>query len=572
MESAEKTETKERTEKPESKKPAIFAVDDDPDVLRAVTRDLKRHYGSEYKVLSADSGPNALEILKQMQAANQIVALFLVDQRMPEMNGVEFLEEALQMYPDAKRALLTAYSDIEAAIRGVNKAKIDYYFVKPWSPPEEKLFPVIDDLLRYWRAPSNEMEDTRVVGHRWSPDSHRIKDFLARNLFPYTWVDVESQDANPAARRLIDAIDPDPAHMPMILFRDGSCMQNPTNTEIAEKIGIATQADKDFYDLVIVGGGPAGLAGAVYGASEGLSTLMIECTGIGGQAGTSSRIENYLGFPVGLSGKELTQRGWEQATRFGVKTIYQLVKNVRSEGAYHLLTMEGGAEVRCHALLLATGVAWRKLETPGVEKLTGKGVYYGAATTEAMACQGEKVFIIGGANSAGQAAMEFSKYAEKVTMLVRSTLAKSMSKYLIDQIYATENIEVREGCELLAADGDQSLEKVTICDKSNGSSEETVPATSVFIFIGAEPNTEWLDGSVLRDKRGFILAGPDLKCDGKWPPEWKLDRDPFLLETSVPGIFAAGDARYGSVKRVASGVGEGSIAISFIHQYLSNVV
>ena len=553
-------------------KPAIFAVDDDPDVLRAVTRDLKRRYGSDYRILSADSGPNALEVLKQLQTQNQTVALFLVDQRMPEMNGVEFLEQAMTVFPDAKRALLTAYSDTEAAIRAINKVRVDYYLVKPWSPPEEKLFPIIDDLLRYWRAPSNEMEDVRVVGHRWSPDSHRIKDFLARNLFPYSWVDVESQDANPAARRLIDAIDPNPANLPLILFKDGTCLQNPTNTEIAEKIGIATQADKDFYDLVIVGGGPAGLAGAVYGASEGLSTLMIECTGIGGQAGTSSRIENYLGFPVGLSGKELTQRGWEQATRFGVKTIYQLVKTVRSEGAYHILTLEDGAEIRCHALLLATGVAWRKLETPGVEELTGKGVYYGAATTEAMACRGEQVFIIGGANSAGQAAMEFSKYAEKVTMLVRSSLQKSMSKYLIDQIKETPNIEVREGCELLAAEGDKSLERVKICDNSGERKEETVPATSVFIFIGAEPNTEWLNGAVLRDNRGFILAGPDLKRDGKWPPEWKLEREPYLLETSVPGIFAAGDVRHGSVKRVASGVGEGSIAISFIHQYLSKVV
>ena len=555
----------------ETKKPVILAVDDDPQVLTAVARDLRQHFGGEYRILRADSGQSALEVVKQIQQRNETIALFLVDQRMPGMSGVEFLEGAMEIFPEAKKALLTAYADTEAAIRAINSVRVDYYLVKPWSPPEEKLFPVLEDLLRYWKAPKDGMEDIRVVGHRWSPDSHRIKDFLARNLIPYSWVDVETKDADDATRRLIEAIDPDPARMPLILFRDGTCLENPPTGAIAEKVGITTETQEDFYNLLIIGGGPAGLAGAVYGASEGLKTLLLECTAPGGQAGTSSRIENYLGFPAGVKGEELAQRAWEQAVKFGVDMVRSLAVKVRTENNYHIVTLENGKEIRCLALLISTGVAYRKLDVPGLEEMTGKGVYYGAAMTEAMSCADEHVFIIGGANSAGQAAMYFSKYAGDVTMLVRAeSLSKSMSQYLIDQIEATPNIHVETFTEIAGVEGDGRLERIVT--RNNQTQEtKTVTATGVFIFIGAEPNTDWLDGAVLRDERGFVLAGPDLVRDGKRVPEWPLDRDPYLLETSVPGIFVAGDVRHGSVKRVASGVGEGSIAISFIHQYLAKM-
>lgn len=551
-------------------KPVILTVDDDPDVLQAVSRDLRHQYGDRFRVVRADSGRTALDALQQLKLRNESVALFLVDQRMPQMSGVEFLEQALDFYPDAKRALLTAYADTDAAIRAINSTQIDYYLLKPWDPPEERLYPVLDDLLDDWFASFRPpFEGIRVVGNRWSPLSHAAKDFLARNQIPYQWLDIELE---PEATQLVEYAEADgKQQLPLVLFPDGSRLIQPSNLAIAEKIGLRTQAEHPFYDLAIIGGGPAGLAAAVYGASEGLSTVMIEREAPGGQAGSSSRIENYLGFPVGLSGVDLARRAVTQARRFGVEILTpQTVTGIRISDPYRILQLADGSETSCHALLVATGVSYRKLDVPGMDKLCGAGVYYGAAMTEAIACQGEAVYIVGGANSAGQAAMHFSKYASEVVMLVRSPLSKSMSQYLIDQIEATPNITVRTGYVVEGVKGETNLEALVIKNLNTGETQ-TVNATSLFIFIGAMPQTDWLHNTVARDERGFILTGSDLIRDGKPLKGWNLDRSPFLLETSVPGIFAAGDVRYNSVKRVASGVGEGAIAVQFIHQYLSKV-
>ena len=552
-------------------KPVLLTVDDDPEVLQAVARDLRREYGDRFRVLRADSGATALEVLKQLELRNDPVALFLVDQRMPQISGVEFLEQAMELFPEAKRVLLTAYADTDAAIRAINTVKIDYYLLKPWDPPEERLYPVLNDLLDDWLSSFRPpFTGIRVIGNRWSPQSHQVKDFLARNQVPYQWLDVEIEEE---ARRLVEYVESEKnSQLPLVLFPDGSRLIQPSNVQVAEKIGLRTQAERPFYDLAIVGAGPAGLAAAVYGASEGLTTVMIEREAPGGQAGSSSRIENYLGFPVGLSGADLARRAVTQARRFGVEILTpQEVMSVRVEDPYRIIKLVDGSEISCHALLIATGVSWRKLDVPGIEKLTGAGVYYGAAQTEAIACSGEEVYIIGGANSAGQAAMYFSKYARKVTMLVRGeSLTASMSQYLIDQISATENITVSVRSSVLEVKGEASLEAITIANADTGE-KQTVPATSLFIFIGAQPSTDWLDGVVERDERGFILSGPDLMRDRRRPKGWTLDRDPYLLEASVPGIFVAGDVRYKSVKRVASGVGEGSISVQFIHQYLSKV-
>jgi thioredoxin reductase (NADPH) len=550
-------------------KPVLFAIDDDPEVLRAVERDLRHEYGEHYRVMRASSGPSALEALEQLKVRGTPLALFLVDQRMPHMTGVEFLEKAIPLFPTAKRALLTAYADTDAAIRAINTARIDYYLLKPWDPPEQRLYPVINDLLTDWQAGFRPpFEGVRVVGHRWSPDAFQIRDFLARHQVPYHWMDVET---DPEARQLLEG-EEGGAALPLVVLADGTRLIQPSRAELAEKIGFKTQAEKPFYDLVIVGGGPSGLAAAVYGASEGLRTLMVEGDAPGGQAGTSSRIENYLGFPSGLSGADLTRRGVTQAQRFGVEILTpQEAKGIRLEESYRILTLGDGREVSCHALLIATGVSYRKLDVPGVELLTGAGVYYGAAMTEAMSCRDEGVFIVGGANSAGQAAMFFSRYAQRVVMLVRGdSLNKGMSQYLIDQIGETPNIEVWYSVNVAAAHGEEHLESIDVHHSDTGEVTSHA-ARSLFILIGAQPRTNWLEGVVERDGRGFILTGPALTPDGKRPPGWKLDRDPFLLETSVPGIFAAGDVRQGSVKRVASGVGEGSIAISFIHEYLSRL-
>ncbi|HAJ63250.1 MAG TPA: fused response regulator/thioredoxin-disulfide reductase [Cyanobacteria bacterium UBA8543] len=552
-------------------KPVILSVDDDPTVLQAIARDLRHQYGDRFRIVPADSGKSALDALKQLKLRGEVVSLLLADQRMPQMSGVEFLEQAMVIFPQAKRVLLTAYADTDAAISAINTAKLDYYLLKPWDPPEERLYPVLDDLNDDWQATFRPpFKGIRVIGNRWSPHSHQVKDFLARNQIPYQWLDIELE---PEAKHLVTyAESEERQQLPLVLFPDGSRLIQPSNLQIAEKIGLKTQAERPFYDLVIVGGGPAGLAAAVYGASEGLSTVMIEREAPGGQAGSSSRIENYLGFPVGLSGADLARRGVTQARRFGVEILSpQIVTGVRTEDSYRIVKLGDGTEVSCHALLIATGVSYRKLDVPGMDRLAGAGVYYGAAMTEAIACQGEEIYIVGGANSAGQAAMHFSKYAAGVTMLVRAdSLTKSMSQYLIDQIEATENITVKTRSSVVEVKGENHLDTIVIANADTGE-KKTIAASSLFIFIGASPQTDWLDGVVERDQQGFIPTGPNLIRDKRPPKGWTLERDPFLLEASVPGIFVAGDVRQGSVKRVASGVGEGAIAVQFIHQYLSKV-
>jgi thioredoxin reductase (NADPH) len=551
-------------------KAAILTVDDDPEVLQAVSRDLRRQYGDRFRIVRADSGQSALTAVEQLKLRNEEVALFLVDQRMPQMTGVEFLEKASQVFSEARRVLLTAYADTEAAIRAINVARLDYYLLKPWDPPEERLYPILDDLLEDWAAKIRPtFQGIRVIGDRWSSESHRIKDFLARNQVPYRWLDIEREAE---AAKLLTYAKVEEAPLPLVLFPDGSHLTQPENLQIAEKIGLQTQATKPFYDLVIVGGGPGGLAAAVYGASEGLRTVMIEREAPGGQAGTSSRIENYLGFPVGLSGSDLARRAVTQARRFGVEVLTpQEVTGIRVEDDYRIVTLKGGAELSCHAVILALGVSWRRLDLTGIDRLTGAGVYYGAAQTEALECADEDVFVVGGANSAGQAAMYFSKYARTVTMLVRgASLTKSMSQYLIDQIAATNNIKVQCFCSVAEVKGNTSLEALVIKNSQTGETE-TVPASSLFIFIGAVPRTDWLNGLIERDEKGFILTGSDLPRQDGQIKGWTLDREPYLLETNIPGIFAVGDVRYGSIKRVASSVGEGSICVQFVHRYLSNL-
>ena len=551
-------------------KPVILAVDDDLQVLRAVERDLRRRYAREYRILRADSGESALDTLGKLKLRGDPVALFLVDQRMPKMTGVEFLEEAIERYPEAKRALLTAYSDTEAAIRAINEVGLDYYLQKPWDPPDQNLYPNLDDMLSDWRADYRPpFTGLRVVGDRWSPESHRTREFLALNRVPYRWLDVEGSEE---AREILANTDSGAQKLPLVVYEDGSYAEDPQNREIAEKIGLKTRAGQQFYDLVIVGGGPSGLAAAVYGASEGLKTVLIEREAPGGQAGTSSRIENYLGFPAGLSGGDLARRAVDQARRFDVEILTpQEVSAVRVQDPYRFVTLADGMEISCYALIITTGVSYRKLDAPGVERLTGRGIYYGAAQTEALSCKGEDVYIVGGANSAGQAAMFFSNQARKVFILYRGDdLGKSMSDYLVRQIEARDDIEVLLDTNVVSVEGEDHLERIIAKNRATGETQ-TFSAHSLFIFIGAAPKTGWLDGVVERDERGFILSGPDLMRGGKRPDGWGPDRDPFLLETNVPGIFVAGDVRHGSVKRCASAVGEGSIAIQFVHQYMREI-
>ncbi len=554
-------------------KPILLSVDDDSDVLRAIERDLRAHYGAEYRVIGSDSPTAALELLNQLRLRNDGVALLLADQRMPQMEGVGFLQQARQIYPEAKRALLTAYADTNAAINAINQASIDYFFMKPWDPPSEHLYPQLDDLLDDWRASYRPaFEGIRVLGTRWSPRSYELRDFLARNHVPYQWIDVEQSANDPETGRVLEALGPDASKIPVVLFPDGTKLLETVPAEVAQRVGLRTRAQTDFYDLAIVGGGPAGLAAAVYGASEGLHTVMIEREAPGGQAGMSSRIENYLGVPAGLSGGDLARRAVVQAQRFGVEILAPLeATGVRVEGPYRIIRLGDGNEISCHALMVSTGVQWRRLEAPGIDRLQGAGVYYGGGATEALSCRGEIVYVVGGANSAGQAAMNFSKYADRVVMLVRGdSLASTMSQYLIDQIKSTPNIQLWTRASVSEVHGETHLEAVSVlCSDTN--KVERVPANAMFIFIGALPRTEWLNGVVERDERGFILTGPDLIPGGRRPKGWILDRDPFLLETNIPGIFAVGDVRHNSIKRVASGVGEGSVGVQFIHQYLSKV-
>src|ERR1700722_6424669 len=554
-------------------KPILLSVDDDSDVLRAIERDLRSQYGAEYRVMASDSPEAALDLLKQLKVRNDSVALLLVDQRMPKMDGVAFLQEAIHVFPDAKRALLTAYADTSAAIGAINQASINYFFLKPWDPPAQNLYPQLNDLLDDWQASYRPaFQGIRVLGTRWSPRSYELRDFLARSHVPYQWIDVEFSANDPETKRLLEALGPDASDLPIVLFADGTKLLNSVPSEVAQKVGLRTRAETSFYDLAIVGGGPAGLAAAVYGASEGLHTVMLDREAPGGQAGMSSRIENYLGFPAGLSGGDLARRAVVQAKRFGVEILApQEAIGVRTEGPYRIIKLGDGSEISCHALMIATGVQWRRLDAPGVDRLQGAGVYYGGGATEALACKGEIVYVIGGANSAGQAAMNFAKYAERVVILVRGeSLSSTMSQYLIDQIKETPKIQVWAHASVTEVHGATHLEEISVMCSDTGKIER-VPASALFIFIGALPQTDWLAGMVERDDRGFLLTGPDLIANGQRPKGWTLERDPFLLETNVPGIFAVGDVRHGSVKRVASGVGEGSVAVQFIHQYLSKV-
>jgi thioredoxin reductase (NADPH) len=554
-------------------KPVLLTVDDDPEVLRAIERDLRVHYAQKYRVMRADSGSAGLSTLRELKARNNPVALLLADQRMPSMDGVGFLAEAMDIHPQAKRALLTAYADTNAAIDAINEAKIHYYLMKPWDPPEEKLFPALDDLLHDWNAQFRPpYEGIRVLGTRWSSRSYELREFMARNQVPYQWIDAEVASTDPEVRQLIASLGPEAETLPLILFPDGQRIAEPSQQSIADKLGLRTHAQTDFYDLAIVGGGPAGLAAAVYGASEGLRTVMIEREAPGGQAGLSSRIENYLGFPSGLTGADLARRAVAQARRFDVEILSpQEAISVRVDGPYRYIKLGDGIEISCHALLLAMGVQWRSMNIPGIDRFQGAGVYYGGGTSEALSCKGETVYIVGGANSAGQAAMHFSKFAGKVIMLVRGeSLASTMSHYLIEQIEKAPNIDVWLQTQVVEVHGDARLEAITIC-RGSSAAPEKVPASSLFIFIGAQPRTEWLGDLIQRDERGFILSGPDLLRNGKRPDSWTLDRDPGLLETSVPGIFVVGDVRHGSVKRVASGVGEGAVVVQFMHQYLAKV-
>src|SRR3954467_1241741 len=546
--------------------PILMTVDDDPAVSRSVARDLRRRYGKDYRVIRADSGPDALDALREIKLRGDAVAAILADYRMPQMDGIAFLEKAMDLFPHARRALLTAYADTDAAIQAINVVDVDHYLLKPWDPPEEKLYPVLDALLDAWQATGDrEVEDIRVVGHRWSEPSYQIRDFLARNLVPYKWLAPD----DPEGRRPLGAAGGRPGSIPLVVTADGRAMAQPSNSEVAEAAGLSTAPERDFYDLIIVGGGPAGLGAAVYGASEGLRTLLVERQAVGGQAGQSSRIENYLGFPDGISGAQLTDRARRQADKFSAEVLNTRdVTGLRMDGSARTLTFADGGEVSAHSVVLATGVAYRPLVADGVADLTGSGVYYGSASTEGPSCAGSDVYIVGGANSAGQAALFFARYARTVTLLVRGdSLESSMSYYLIQQLNKIENISVRTRTHVVSAQGDGHLQAITLCDSKNGL-EATVECGYLFVFIGAEPRTDWLGDTISRDEKGFLHTGPDLLSNGTRPLGWDRDRDPFYLECSVPGIFAAGDVRATSGKRVASAVGEGAMAVTLVHRYL----
>jgi thioredoxin reductase (NADPH) len=549
------------------RKPILLTVDDDPGVSRAVARDLRRNYGDAYRVVRTESGPQALETLRELKLRGDLVAVMLADHRMPEMSGLEFLEEAMDLYPHARRALLTAYADTDAAIEAINVVDLDHYLLKPWDPPEEKLYPVVDALIDLWLATDeHSTTQTQVVGHRWSARSFEVRDFLARNSVPYRWLTSEE----PEGRRLLAAAGVDAASIPLVVTPDSDYLVDPGIRELAAKVGLSTTPATDFYDVVIVGGGPAGLGAAVYAASEGLRTVLVERKATGGQAGQSSRIENYLGFPDGVTGGQLTDRARRQAHKFGAEILTTRdVVGLDVRASSRSVRFADGGEVVSHTVLLATGIAYRRLAVPGADVLTGRGVFYGSAATEAPACAGSDVYVVGGANSAGQAAVFLARHARRVTLLVRAaSLEKSMSYYLIRQIREIPNVEVRLTTDVIALHGDDHLEAITVCNGTTRT-EETAPATYLFVFIGAEPRTDWLD-VIARDARGFVLTGPDLVVEGNRPRGWLLDRDPYFLEASVPGVFAAGDVRANSVKRVASAVGEGAMAIQLIHGYLEH--
>lgn len=550
------------------KKPIIFAVDDEPEVLSALQRDLRKQYRKEYKVMSTTSVKEALETLQELKNKNETVALFLSDQRMPEMLGVEYLAQAVEFFPEAKRVLVTAYSDIEAAIKGINDVQLDYYITKPWDPPEEKLFPVIQDLLEAWQMSHKpSFSGIRILGYQFSPKSHQIKDFLAGNLVPYQWLDIEQSEE---AKQLASLNKIDPKDLPAVFFEDGEILTNPSIGDIGAKTGHKSQASDTMYDVAIIGAGPAGLSAAVYGGSEGLKTLLIERRAPGGQAGTSSRIENYLGFPSGLSGQDLSRRAITQATRFGIEFLSPVqVTKIETKDNYKIITLDNGKTIHTRAVVVTTGVDYRKLDAPGMNDFTGAGIYYGAATTEAAACRSKDVYVVGGGNSAGQGAMYLAKFARHAYIVIRKPdLSSSMSQYLIDQIAGTENITVLPYTTVAAAKGNEYLQQVVLQNIQTNAEEER-EAGALFIFIGAKPYTEWIDLEVLRNPRGFLETGRELLKYHEFHKAWLPQREPFLLETSVPGIFAAGDVRAGAMNRVASAVGEGAMAIKFVHEYLA---
>ncbi|GLX97824.1 FAD-dependent oxidoreductase [Herbidospora sp. NEAU-GS84] len=546
--------------------PAILTVDDDPAVSRAVSRDLRRRYGDRYRIVRADSGESALEALREIKLRGEQVAVLVADYRMPQMNGIQFLEAAMDLFPLARRILLTAYADTEAAIDAINLVDVDHYLLKPWNPPEEKLYPVIDSLLDAWIAtPDRPVTEIRVVGHRWSAESYAVRDFLARNLVSYRWLLAD----DPEGRRLLTAAGLTENDVPLVVTPDGKSLVQPSEIDLAPHVGLTTTPASDFYDLVVVGAGPAGLGAAVYGASEGLRTVLIEQRATGGQAGQSSRIENYLGFPDGVSGAQLTERARRQALKFGTELLSaREAVALEAGGSTRVLRFDDGTSIAAHTVVLATGVSYRMLQAPGLAGFTGRGVFYGSASTEAPSCLDQDVYIVGGANSAGQAAVYFSRYAARVHILIRGdNLERSMSSYLIKQIASHPTIQVHPNTEICQAEGDEHLERLTLRDTRTGQIR-TADTTWCFIFIGAEPRTAWLDSVVARDDHGFVLTGPDLLSGGQRPAGWTLPRDPYHLESSMPGVFAAGDVRSESVKRVASAVGEGAMAVSLIHRYL----
>ncbi|MEV6875288.1 FAD-dependent oxidoreductase [Amycolatopsis sp. NPDC051128] len=544
--------------------PILMTVDDDPAVSRSVARDLRRRYGKDYRVIRADSGPDALDALREIKLRGDAVAAILADYRMPQMDGIAFLEKAMDLFPHARRALLTAYADTDAAIQAINVVDVDHYLLKPWDPPEEKLYPVIDALVETWKAVGEKpVEEVKLIGHRYNSPSFHLRDFLARNAVPYRWYSVEDDEGC----RILQAAEATEKDIPVVVTPDGTVLKNPTGGEIADAVGLSTRPAQEFYDLVVIGGGPAGLGAAVYGASEGLRTVLVEKKATGGQAGTSSRIENYLGFPDGVSGAQLTDRARRQAQKFGAEVLTARdVVGLEARGSQRVITFGDGSEIAAHSVILASGVNYRALEADGVEELTGRGVYYGSAATEAPECKGEHVYIVGGANSAGQAAVFFAKHASDVTILVRgASLEASMSHYLIEQIAGIGNIHVRTHTTVKQVHGDGHLERITLCEKGV---TETVESGHLFIFIGAAPRTDWLGEAIHRDEHGFVCTGPDLLSAGQRPAGWPLDRDPHYLESSIPGVFVAGDVRSQSVKRVASAVGEGAMAVTLVHRYL----
>jgi thioredoxin reductase (NADPH) len=550
----------------EASNPVLLTVDDDPGVSRAVARDLRRRYWPDYRVVRAESGPQALETLREIKLRGDVVAVLLADYRMPQMSGLEFLEQAMDLFPHARRALLTAYADTDAAIQAINVVDLDHYLLKPWDPPEEKLYPVVDALIEHWLdADDKPITETQVVGHRWSARSFQVRDFLARNSVPYRWFTVEQ----PEGQGLLEAAGLDATSIPLVVTPAGESLVDPSVEQLAARVGLSTTPATDFYDTVIIGGGPAGLGAAVYAASEGLRTVLLERQATGGQAGQSSRIENYLGFPDGVSGTQLTDRARRQTHKFGAEVLTgRSVAGVEARGSSRVVRFADGGELAAHTVVLATGVDYHRLEVPGADRLTGLGVFYGSSMTEAPTCANQDVYVVGGANSAGQAAVYLARHARRVTLLVRADgLERSMSHYLVRQVRETPNIEVRLNTQVVGMAGQEHLERLSLCDTGTGTVED-VPASFLFVFIGAAPCTAWLDGVIARDPEGFLLTGPDLLVGGKRPTGWPLDRDPYYLEGSVPGIFAAGDVRANSVKRVASAVGEGAMAIQLVHRYL----